>query len=153
MPTHNLTRRLAVDPDTAMRTITDLRRLPEWNAGITKVLEVPDDLTPGCEWVVTVAALDQTWPSRSRLEVLDLGAREFRYRSATDDGNPSYAGWTWRVTERPGGCEVHVTWEIHPRTFWRRVLFAPIRRRQLASSEVPASLAGLAAAARRTAPT
>lgn len=29
--------------------------------------------------------------SRSRLTALDRNARRFAYRSATDDGNPSYA--------------------------------------------------------------
>ena len=39
MTTHTLTRHLAIDPDTALRTIADVRRLPEWNAAIIEVLE------------------------------------------------------------------------------------------------------------------
>ena len=38
-----------------------------------------------------------------------------------------------------------VTWELHPVTFWRRMLLARIRGGQLAHTEVPTSLAALAA--------
>jgi hypothetical protein len=40
-----------------------------------------------------------------------------------------------------------VPWELHPATFWRRVLLVRIRARQLARNEIPASLAALARAA------
>ena len=141
-----LSRHLAVTPDIAMRTIIDLHRLPEWNQAITRVLDVPRELTPGCEWVVEVTAFGRSWPSRSRLETLDLDTRRFSYRSGTDDGNPSYAEWTWTVTEQPGGCEVGVTWDVEPKTFWRRVLLSRVRQLQLSRTEVPASLTALAAA-------
>jgi hypothetical protein len=39
-----------------------------------------------------------------------------------------------------------VTWELHPATFWRRVLLVRIRARQLSRTEIPASLAALARA-------
>src|SRR5439155_17081342 len=45
------------------------------------------------------------------------------------------------------GCRVSVGWDLHPQTFWRRVLFGRVRARQLARTELPASLAALARAA------
>ncbi len=146
MKPHTLTRHLDVQPDEALRTIADVHALPSWNTAITRVLDVPTPLTVGDEWVVEMSALGQTWSSRSRLIALDRDARRFSYRSATDDGNPSYAEWTWTVTEASGGCEVTVTWTLNPHTFWRRVLLGRIRQRQLIKTEVPTSLAALQAA-------
>lgn len=140
-----LRRRIAVDPDTVFRAVTDLNGLPTWNRAITRVLDAPAELTPGCEWVVEVRALGQRWPSRSRLVELDPQARRFAYRSGTDDGNPSYATWMWTVTGAPGGSDVEVTWTVSPRTFWRRVLLARVRAAQLRRHEVPASLVALGA--------
>lgn len=140
-----LTRRIAADPDAVFRTITDLEALPTWNHAITRVLDLPPDLAEGREWVVEVRALGKSWPSRSRLEVLDIDGRRFRYRSGTDDGNPSYALWEWIVRAAPGGCDVQVIWSVNPRTFWRRVLFAHVRTAQLRRREVPTSLLALAA--------
>jgi hypothetical protein len=88
-----VTRRVEADPDATLRTLCDLQRLPDWNPSISRLLEVPEALVPGAEWVVEVVALGQHWPSRSRLVVLDERARRFEYRSMTDDGNPSYAEW------------------------------------------------------------
>ncbi|MPZ94802.1 MAG: hypothetical protein GEU96_07750 [Propionibacteriales bacterium] len=141
-----LTRHLDAQPDDALRVIADVHALPSWNAAITRVLDAPTSLTVGDEWVVEMSALGQTWSSRSRLIALDRDARRFSYRSATDDGNPSYAEWTWTVAEAPGGCEVTVTWTLNPQTFWRRVLLGRIRQRQLTNTEVPTSLAALQAA-------
>lgn len=138
-----LTRHIAADPDVTLRTLCDLDRLPDWNPGITRLIEAPEALVPGAEWVVEVAALGQRWPSRSRLSVLDEAARRFEYRSMTDDGNPSYAEWVWVVRPAAHGCEVSVSWTLHPATFWRRVLLGRIRLRQLRRSEVPASLDAL----------
>ncbi len=78
----------------------------------------------------------------------DAEARRFAYRSWTDDGNPSYAGWSWEVAEDPAGSRVTVAWELHPVTFWRRVLLVRIRARQLSRRELPESLTALAAAAK-----
>jgi uncharacterized protein YndB with AHSA1/START domain len=140
---NTLRRRIAADPDAVFRTVTDLNGLPVWNHAITRVLEAPAELTTGSEWVVEVSAFGRRWPSRSRLEELDPQARRFAYRSGTDDGNPSYATWTWIVADAPGGCEVEVTWTVRPLTFWRRVLFAHVRAVQLRRREVPASLVAL----------
>jgi uncharacterized protein YndB with AHSA1/START domain len=139
-------------PDMVFRKITDIARLPEWNAAMTKVVEAPAELEPGAEWVVEFHALGQRWRSRSRVEQLDAEAWRFAYRSWTDDGNPSYASWSWKVAEDPSGSRVTVAWELHPVTFWRRVLLVRIRARQLSRRELPDSLTALAAAAKAAEP-
>lgn len=139
---------LGAAPDAIFRTLTDIEGLPRWNTVVTSVLQSPLELEIGSEWVVEVHALGQSWPSRSRVEVLDLASRRFAYRSCSDDGNPSYALWSWTVAGHPAGSRVTVTWEIHPATFWRRVLLVRIRDRQLRRTEVPDSLRALDAAAR-----
>ena len=133
------------EPDRVLARLTDIPGLPEWNSAITRVVHVPAVLEPGAEWVVELAAMGQRWQSRSRLEELDVVRRRFAYRSATDDGNPSWARWTWQVDPHPSGSRVEVGWELHPVTFWRRVLLSHVRGRQLARREVPASLDALAA--------
>lgn len=139
---------LDASADAVFSTLTDLARLPEWNEVITKVLEQPESLRPGAEWVVELHALGSRWPSRSTVLDHDPAERRFRYQSRTDDGNPSRAEWEWQVKAlSPTTCEVTVSWLVQPRTFWRRVLLARIRARQLRHREVPASLARLAAAA------
>ena len=135
--------------DDVFATITDIARLPQWNAAITGVIQRPDYLEVGAQWIVAMHALGRTWPSRSRVETLDSAGRCFAYRSGTDDGNPSYALWTWTVAEHPGGALVSVTGELHSHTFWRRVLFVHIRSRQLAHTELVLSLAALETEAKR----
>jgi hypothetical protein len=93
--------------------------------------------------------MGQSWRSRSRLEELDHERRVFTYRSGTDDGNPSYALWRWQVDGNGTGSDVTVQWDLHPATFWRKVLLGPVRHRQLRRSEVPASIAALEAALAR----
>jgi uncharacterized protein YndB with AHSA1/START domain len=132
-------------PDAVFRTLTDIAGLPAWNAQMTSVIDQPVSLEVGAEWVVEFHALGQTWRSRSTVEELDVTRRRFAYRSRTDDGNPSYAIWTWDVADDPAGSRVTVTWHLHPVTFWRRVLLSRIRARQLARTELPASIAALAA--------
>lgn len=131
-------------PDLVFAVLTDVARLPDWNAAMTHVVDQPAVLAIGSEWVVAFRALGQTWHSRSVVEELDLTGRRFAYRSGTDDGNPSHARWTWTVTDQPAGSRVTVTWTLHPATFWRRALLARVRSRQLARTEVPASLSALA---------
>jgi uncharacterized protein YndB with AHSA1/START domain len=127
--------------------ITTPERLPEWNGAIVRVVDAPDRLFPRAEWVVQLSALGQSWPSRSTVVALDPRARHFAYRSQTDDGNPSYADWSWSIADAPGGCEVTVSCALHPATFWRRVLLSKIRSWQLRHRELPASLRALASAA------
>ncbi len=124
--------------------LTDIDRLPEWNTIITKVLERPPTLSPGSEWVVQLKAMGNSWASRSTIEEYDPGRCVFAYRSRTDDGNPSYALWRWTVEPAAeGGSRVTVSWELHPKTFWRRALLVRIRSHQL-QHEVSASVGALA---------
>lgn len=138
-------------PDDVFAFLTDVDRLPDWNAIMTKVVERPDALVPGAEWVVELKAMGNTWRSRSRIEEYDEARRAFAYRSCTDDGNPSYALWRWAVAPAADdAARVTVSWDLHPETFWRRVLLARIRARQL-RREVPASIDSLARAMREAA--
>jgi len=139
--------------DDVFRTVTDIARLSDWNSAITGVVEQPDELDVAVQWVVEMHALGRTWHSRSVVEAMDPIGRMFAYRSATDDGNPSYALWTWVVTDHEDGALVTVACELHPRTFWRRVLFVHVRSRQLAHTELTHSLATLESAAKRSAGT
>jgi hypothetical protein len=135
---------MTAGPDAVFGTLIDIARLPEWNAAMTSVVEHPDRLEVGAEWVVEFRVLGRTWRSRSTVEDIDVAARRFAYRSGTDDGNPSYAHWAWNVTEDAAGSRVTVTWELQPVTFWRRALLVRIRGRQLARTELPTSIAALA---------
>jgi hypothetical protein len=137
---------ISASPDLAFAVLIDLDRLPEWNAIMTRVVDRPSTLASGAEWVVEFSAMGQTWRSGSRVEELDSAARVFAYRSGTDDGNPSYAIWRWRVEPAPGGARVMVSWDLHPETFWRKLLLVRIRSRQL-RREVPASIESLGRAA------
>jgi len=137
-------------PEAVMRTLTAIDGLPSWNDRMTRVVDRPAALTPGAEWVVEFHVFGRTWHSRSVVDELDLDRGRFVYRSRTDDGNPSEATWAWDVSADPGGSRVTVSWTLRPVTFWRRVLLGRVRARQLASSEVPASLAALATATART---
>lgn len=96
----------------------------------------------GAEWVVEFKAMGQTWLSRSRAETVNREAGRFAYRSMTDDGNPSHADWTWLIEDTSEGTRVTLSWDLHPKTLWRRVLLARIRARQL-GKEIPASPAAL----------
>jgi polyketide cyclase/dehydrase/lipid transport protein len=142
--TGTVSRVLPVEAAAAFGTITDLARLPEWNARMTEVLELPDRLEPGAQWVVGFQVFERRWRSRSRVESIDVGALRFAHRTQTDDGNPSFADWRWEVEPLQRGCRVTVSWELHPATFWRRAVLARVRNHQLARTEVPASLAALA---------
>lgn len=136
--------------DDVFTTITDVARLPQWNAAITAVTQQSDRLEVGAEWIVKMHALGQTWHSRSVVETLNPVGRCFAYRSVTDDGNPSYALWTWIVADHPDGALVTVAGELHPLTVWRRLLFVHIRSRQLGRTELVHSLVALEAAAKRS---
>ena len=143
------TARVEAPPDDVFATLTDPARLPDWNAVIRRVVSAPSSLVEGAEWVVELHVLGRTWHSRSRVVLLDPVARSFRHVSQTDDGNPSSADWSWAVTAgTDGGSVVSVTFDLHPRTFWRRVLFVHVRRRLLAARELPYSLVALSAASR-----
>jgi uncharacterized protein YndB with AHSA1/START domain len=127
----SVTRTVHVPADDAFALVTDVRRLPEWNAVVTRVIECPAALVRDAEWLVELRAMGMSWTSRSRVLELDTDARRFVYRSSTDDGNPSYAIWTWTVVDDGGEVRITVGWELHPKTLFRRTLGAPMRNHQL----------------------
>jgi polyketide cyclase/dehydrase/lipid transport protein len=134
--------RLADAPAVVFARVVDIRRLPEWNRAITEVVEQPPKFVPGSVWKVRLHALGQTWVSASTLVQLDEASGRFRYRSQTDDGNPSYAEWEWHVEPDAGGSCVTVTVDLNPITFWRKHLLAKIRRPAL-RREIRGSLQAL----------
>lgn len=140
---------LDASADDLFSVFTDISRLPEWNTAITAVIEQPDLLEPGAQWIIEMRALGRSWHSRSVVEALDPTGRCFAYRSVTDDGNPSYALWTWLVADHADGALVTVACELHPRSFWRRTLLVRIRSRQLSHTELPHSLIALGSATQR----
>jgi Polyketide cyclase / dehydrase and lipid transport len=139
---------LDVSADSAFACITDIARLPEWNAAIGAVTDRPAELRRGAHWTVRMAPRPlMTWGSRSTVDDIDPTARRFSYRTVNTDGNPSYSLWSWQVRPAGAGCEVRVRWEVQLKTLDRRLLAGPIRRRDL-RREVAASLQRLALAAR-----
>lgn len=148
--TGTVTAIIPAPPEGVMRTLTSIGDLPSWSDRMTRVLEQPASVEPGAEWVVEFCVFGRTWHSRSVVDEVDLDAGRFAYRSRTDDGNPSEAGWSWQVDPDPAGSRVTASWSLRPATLWRRVLLVRVRARQLAHTEVPASLAALANAATRT---
>jgi hypothetical protein len=137
--------------DAAPRSVfcraTDIARLPEWNLAITEVLEQPDHLLAGSVWKVRMRAFGQTWISRATLSERDEATGRFRYRSQSDDGNPSHADWDWSVTGQEPGSRVNVTVTLNPTTFWRKYLLVYLRRPAL-RREMKASLVALSTTAR-----
>ena len=133
-----------VPADAVYGVITDVDRLPEWNDVIQRVEERPPALTEGADWVVHIRPPGMPgWDSRSTVLAVDGDARTFRYRSRTDDGNPSYADWEWEVQAADGGSMVRCSWDLHPVTRTRRLILSRIRNRAL-RREVPKSIAAMA---------
>ena len=131
-------------PARVFAAITAIDRLPEWNQRIAAVTRAPGTaLTQGTEWTVQMSVPPATWPSRSRVLTYDPVHLLFEYTSQSDDGNPSYVEWRWTVVPEADGACVTVGWTAHPKTFWRRLVFARLRRSQL-RKEAPASLHALA---------
>jgi hypothetical protein len=123
--------------------LVDVDRLPEWNAHVHHVIERPErPLAEGVEWVIQMRAMGTRWPSRARALTVDRAGLRFEHRSCSDDGNPSYALWSWQVNPEPPGSTLTVIWTAHPRSFWRKLLIARARRPVLAD-EVRASLTGM----------
>jgi hypothetical protein len=133
---------LSASPIVVFARITDLNQLPEWNDGITDVVEAPSTVRPGSVWKVRIHAMGRSWISRSEAYEVDFTERRFGYRSQTDDGNPSYADWEWHVEPSSIGSRVTVSVALAPLTFWRRTLFVHIRRPSL-RREMGRSLAAL----------
>jgi Polyketide cyclase / dehydrase and lipid transport len=132
------------NPRNAFAAITQVERLADWNKRIAAVVRAPrTPLAEGVEWVVRMSVPPARWDSRSGVTGIDADRFVFEYTSQTDDGNPSYITWRWTVEPDPGGAKLTVQWAGYPKTFWRQLLFAKLRRRQL-ESEVPSSLDALA---------
>jgi hypothetical protein len=140
---------VAAAPDTVFATITDLARLAEWNRRMTGLVEMPDRLTVGAEWVVGFVLMGRKFNSRSTVLELDPVRRRFVHRSRPDDDNPSHTIWTWQVVPEGAGSQVTLAWHLKPRTPLRH-LMARIRAWQIPRQDVPASLAALARACETT---
>ena len=150
----SITERLSVSAGDFFDLISSVARLPEWNEHIHHVVEAPSGPAQvGDEWVVEMRAMASRWNSRSRIGVVDRDAGRFALRSQTDDGNPSYAEWEWLMEPAGDETDVTVSWQLYPKTLWRRLLFSKIRHHQL-KEEVRGSLraAERAIAARRDGP-
>jgi len=139
-------RQISAPADVVFATVTDVRALPAWNGRMTGVLEAPEELAPGSEWVVGFRMLGRSFNSRSVVVELDRSARRFVHRSKPDDDNPTCTVWTWEVSPEGDGARVTVTWDLRPLTPFRRLVAAPVRGWQLPRHDVPASLAALASA-------
>ena len=144
--------RVDAAPQAVFDLITDVGRLPEWNAAIEAVVERPAALAEGAEWTIKMhPPRVPSWKSISRVEELDRHRFRFAYKTRNADGNPSYVKWAWEVAAAGDGAEVTVTWDCYLKTFDRRVLGGPMRKRMLAR-EVPNSLTAMASAVIATEP-
>jgi uncharacterized protein YndB with AHSA1/START domain len=142
--------RLDTTPQIVFDLITDIDRLPEWNAAIEAVVERPPALAEGVEWTVKMhPAHMPSWKSVSRVDELDRDTYRFAYETRNADGNPSYVKWSWEVVGADSGTEIGVTWDCYLKTLDRRVLAGPLRKRQLAR-EVSNSLTAIAKAINAT---
>jgi len=139
--------RIDAAPAAVFDLITDVDRLPEWNDAIEAVVDKPPTLVPGAEWTVKVHPRGiPPWKSISRVQEIDRQRGRFAHETRNADGNPSYVRWVWEVAGAGPGAELTVSWDCYLKTFDRRVLGGPLRRRQL-SREVPTSLAAIGRAA------
>jgi uncharacterized protein YndB with AHSA1/START domain len=144
--------RASATPQAVFDLITDIVRLPEWNAAIEAVVERPPALAEGAEWTVKMHPPRMpSWQSVSRLEQLDRQRLRLAYTTRNADGNPSYTTWTWEVVPVGDAAEVTVTWHVHLKTLDRKVFGGPMRKRQLAR-EVPKSLTAMVSAVAASAP-
>ena len=136
-----VTATVAARPADVYELLTDITRLTEWNACIDALVEEPSVFETGAQWVVRMHVPGMPkWDSRSTVVELDPRARRFVHRTQSDDGNPSYAIWTWQVDEaKDGASQVTVTWSLNPKTWFRRTIAVRIRHRQL-KNEVAQSL-------------
>jgi hypothetical protein len=136
---------LQADASVVFGLITDIERLPEWNAAIENVVAMPECLVPGTQWTVQMhPAKGMRWKSVSTLGAMDNDRFAFSYRTVNADGNPSYSLWNWTVMPAGSAVDLGVRWDVFLRTWDRRVLGGPVRRRQL-RREVTGSLRALAA--------
>ncbi|HET7014492.1 MAG TPA: SRPBCC family protein [Streptosporangiaceae bacterium] len=137
------TARIDAAPTAVFDFITNVDRLPEWNDAIEAVVDKPPALVQGAEWTVKIHPHGlPPWKSISRVVDIDRQSGRFAHETRNADGNPSYVRWAWQVTGAGAGAELTVSWDCYLKTFDRRVLGGPVRKRQL-SREVPSSLAAI----------
>jgi len=142
--------RVSAPPAEVFGFLTDIGRLPGWNAAIEAVAGQPPALAEGAEWTVKMHPPRMpSWLSISRVEELDRGRFRFVYQTRNADGNPSYTRWAWHVATAGSGAEATVTWDCYLKTLDRRFLAGPLRKRQLAR-EVRQSLNAMASAVTAT---
>ena len=134
-------------PDAVFGRIIDVGKLPSWNSAIREVTEQPQTMTRGAIWKVRIHALGSTWVSKSEVVEFDRATRRFSYRSQSDDGNPSYADWTWTVDSEGDGSKVTVSFGANPKSFLRKYFAIHMRKPGL-RKEIKASLESLSAAVR-----
>lgn len=140
---------VAAPPADVYELLTDVERLPEWNHCIEAVVEMPTVFEAGSQWVVRMHVPGMPrWDSRSTVRELDPRAHRFVHRTQSDDGNPSFAIWTWQVDDAGGGqSTVTASWSLNPKTWGRKLIGARIRHRQLRGEvtrsleKIPATLA------------
>jgi hypothetical protein len=132
-------------PNAVFDLVIDVDRLPQWNAQIPRVIKSVENLVEGSEWVIVQRGLGPgvQWSSRAQVIELNRATRRFVYHSRSEGPNPSFAIWTWNVMPAGNGSVVTVSWQLNPKTFWRKALAAGLRHRQL-KREVRASLQNMA---------
>jgi hypothetical protein len=140
-----VTLHVSAAPNVVFDFIIDVDRLPQWNAQIPRVIKSVGKLVEGSEWVIVQRGLGPgvQWSSRAHVIELDRATHRFVYRSRSEGPNPSFAMWTWNVTPAGNGSVVTVSWQLNPKTFWRKALAAGLRHRQL-KREVRSSLEDMA---------
>jgi uncharacterized protein YndB with AHSA1/START domain len=111
------TARLDVPAEKVFDLITDVDRLPDWNAAIEAVEQRPAALCNGAESrVVMHPPRMPRWKSVSSVQLIDPTNLHFEYETRYADGNPSYVRWTWEVEPDDGGAIVTVRWDVYLET-------------------------------------
>lgn len=130
--------------DIVFAAVTNLAHLPTWNSRMTGVVELPESLAVGAEWVVRIRLPGKTFDSRSVVVEYDRERRRFVHRSKPDDDSPSSTLWTWEVVPDGSGSRVALSWHLQPVTWLHRLVAAPMRAFQIPRTDAPDSLAALA---------
>src|SRR5258708_6317990 len=132
------TARVGAHPQAVLDLICGLGRLPAWNTAIEQIIEQPAALAKGAEWVAVMHPRRMPpWKSRSRIGEIDRDRLRFSYTSRNEDGNPSYAVWSWEVASADDGAtDVTVRWDVYLKTIYPKLIPPPIPPPALAR-EVP----------------
>jgi len=88
MREQSTTRFVSAPADDVFELITSPEHLPEWNKAIIRVIDVPEELHAGAEWVVQLSALGQSWRSRSTVLDIDSDGRHLRTGRAPMTATP-----------------------------------------------------------------